>query len=101
MLYQAIRDIAVKIGQFYLQKHNGDYEAAEKELVNTRITKIDIVVNTVHITAAHVGLLIGKRGQNIDNLSKFLETEVKIYEDTDNLYDYLIPHKEYDNYPQN
>jgi hypothetical protein len=72
MLPQPIRDAAEKIGQFYLQKNNRDYEAAEKELVNIHFTKLDILTSsatnqsTLHITDARVGNV-----DKISTISKF------------------------------
>jgi ribosomal protein S3 len=46
---------------------------------------------SITITTERPGILIGKRGTNIDALEKFLGTKVKIIEDQDPLYHYLIP----------
>ena len=92
MLSDQVKDIASKIGAFYLRKNNGDYTATEKEIVDLRIMKIEVAVNkAVVITIGRPGLLIGKRGTNVDALSKFLQTEIKIIEDMDNLHSWLVP----------
>lgn len=95
MLPQPTIDAAREIGRFYLDKFQGNYEKAAEELLNVRITKVEIQGDKLCITASRVGLLIGRRGQNIDALSKWIEDKlhmkVHIYEDTDCLYDYLIP----------
>jgi|SRR5581483_3672496 len=98
MLPIPVRQAAQEIGKFYLNKHNGDYKAAEEELVRLRITKVEINGNCLYITASRVGLLIGKRGQNIDALGRYIEKtlnmKIFVIEDIDCLYDYLIPQKE-------
>lgn len=91
MLTDAVKKVAAKIGQFYLIKNNGDYEATAKEIDSLRISKIEVEEDKVVIVSPRVGLLIGKRATNIERLAKFLEVEVKLLEDMDNLYDYLVP----------
>ena len=90
MLSNEVKEMASKIGCFYLQKHDDDYErtAAHIEL---RISKIDVQENCVTITTARPGLLIGKRGQNIDALTQHLGMAIKIIEEEDPLLQYLIP----------
>jgi len=92
MLSEEVKDIASKIGHYYLQKLNGDYALAEKEITDTRFTKIEVTTdNTLSITAGRPGLLIGKKGTNIDALSKYLRMEIKIIEEMDDLHVWLIP----------
>ena len=92
MLSFEVQNIACKIGYYYLQKHNGHYAKTEKEITDTRFIKIDVTTdNSVSITVGRPGLLIGKKGTNIDALSKYLGKEVKIIEEMDDLHAYLIP----------
>lgn len=91
-----VREVASRIGAFYLQKNSGDYKATELEIMKLRISKIDVDDRLPHsvsiaITTARPGLLIGKRGQNIDALTSFLGTNVKVIEDRDPLSAWLIP----------
>lgn len=111
MMHLRVIEAARKIGRFYLAKHNNDYAAAEKELNALQISRIE-VTNTetfsslvrsqsppqtiISITTARPGILIGKRGQNIDNLAKYLGTKVHIVEDEEPLYQYLVPNQAYD-----
>lgn len=93
MLDANVKIVAQQIGEFYLRKNNGDYVKTEKELTDLRISKIEVNEKTVTITAAHVGLFIGRKGENIDNLVKYLKMQVKVIEDADSLYYALIPRK--------
>lgn len=109
MFSEKVKEIARNIGQFYLQKNNGDYVATEKEILRLQIKNIEFLIREnpkgeqireAVITAGRVGLLIGRRGTNIDALEKHLGMKVKIMEDTDPLESYLIPYEPVeDNYP--
>ena len=90
-LSEEVKEAAAAIGAFYLQKNNGDYIATEKEITAMRISKIEVIKKAIHITVARPGLLIGKRGTNIDALETFLDTKIHIIEELDPLYNYLIP----------
>lgn len=80
-----------KIGQFYLQKNNGDYVATEKELKSLNIVSVKCVENVeVWIECSRPGKIIGVRGTNIDKLEQFLGIKVKVRE-TDSVYDDLVP----------
>lgn len=91
------KDAARKIGLFYLKKNNNDYEATEQEINKLRITKVDVTDNKVIIITERPGLLIGKRGENIDKLTDALGMEIHIIEEFDPLSAYLIPY-DYDKY---
>lgn len=97
MLANDIKEVAMNIGQYYLQKNNGDYKKTEQDIVNLGITKIEVDPATwerpatVSITVGRPGLFIGKRGTNIDALEKYLKIKVKIIEDTERLIDWLVP----------
>jgi ribosomal protein S3 len=92
---QQIREIAIKIGRFYLMRSNNDYEVARFKLLNLMITNIDIddTVRVV-ITTGRPGLLIGPKGKWIDELINYLGVPIKIVESNNNLYDWLIPYPE-------
>jgi ribosomal protein S3 len=93
MLAPNVAEMARRIGLFYLQKNNQDYEKTEKELTDLRISKIEIdVKGVVFITLARVGLFIGRKGENIEKLNRFLKSDVRIVEDMDSIYEALIPH---------
>lgn len=109
---------ATLIGEFYLRKNNGDYEAANKELDGLHISKLEvdelkcphckqILPGQIYqppilsITCAYVGKLIGKWGENIEKLSEFLGVKIKILEDPNPLCFYLNVSKEIDEVPDN
>ena len=98
MIPDSVRQVAIRIGLFYLDKNKGDYEAAGRAVDQLRISKIETTessdspkLSCVTIHTARPGLMIGRRASNLDALAKFLECEVKIVEDLDCLYDYLTP----------
>ena len=63
---------AQMIGQFYLQLNDCDYKKAIADITNLCITKVEWKGNTVHITLSRPGLLIGRRGENIDKLLEYI-----------------------------
>lgn len=91
MIPQEIREMAEKIGQFYLQKNSGNYATTAREIADLQISKIEVAEKEISITTARPGLLIGHRGMNIDSLAKFLQTKVRIIEEMDPLISWLIP----------
>ena len=98
MLSQQTKEAASKIGEFYLQKNNRDYKATENEILNLRISLIRVLDDgAVEITTERPGLLIGRRGINIDELTKFLGVRVHIIEERDPINSYLIPQEWDDN----
>lgn len=97
MVPEEVKEAARNIGFFYLDKNQHDYAATEKEITDLRISKIEVTEKGIEITTARPGLLIGRRGMNIDALSKFLKTKLRIIEEVDPLCSYLIP-REYNDY---
>ena len=69
-----LQEIGYRIADFYLQKNNNNYEAAEKEVQTLKIRdlKLDGRTGTLTICTSRPGLLIGHKGINIDNLHSFL-----------------------------
>lgn len=96
MLEPEVKDVAQRIGQFYLAKHNNDYDATATELLRLQITQLTIEDDVVTITTARPGLLIGKRGQNVEALENHLNAKVKIKEELNSLFDWIMPVKEED-----
>jgi len=78
------------IAQFYRDKSVNDDEATEM-LRKIGITKVEYKHKecptckhcqaVMEITAINIGILVGKKGCNIDDLSKYLNCEIKIKED--------------------
>lgn len=86
--------VAQKIGAYYLKKNNGDYDKAADEITNLRITEVLVVKEKqLVIKCSRVGLFIGKRGHNIEDLSKFLGMEVNVIENLQSIEDFIIPHR--------
>ena len=84
-------EIGYKIASFYLEKHNGDYAAAEKEVKSLCITDIKLIEDKhISIYLSRPGLLIGRHGINIENLSVFLDMKITIVE-AFNWVDVLVP----------
>ncbi len=94
------QEIARKIGLFYLEKNGNDYAKTEEDLNKLRISRLEFIQvpcktcghqeERLQITLERVGLLIGKRGENIDKLVKYLGQEVNIKEE-DHILSWLIP----------
>ena len=71
------REIARLIGEFYLNKNKNNYKKTEEELRTLGVVQIQGKDNAVIITLQRPGLLIGRRGENIDQLQKFLSSKTK------------------------
>ncbi len=93
MFNQASVEAAYRIGQFYLQKNDGDYDKTQQELYQLQISSVTVEDGVVTIHAARIGLLVGRRGENVDRLTHFLGQKVRLIEDFDSIYDHLIPRK--------
>ena len=94
MLSDEIKELASRIGFFYLEKNHHDYIKAEEEIKSMAITALTIKEDgdlSIEITVGRPGILIGPKGTNIEKLAKYLGRRVLIKEDTDNLLSYLIP----------
>jgi ribosomal protein S3 len=97
------REVARLISEFYLEKNVHSnikkmYDEARQEILSLCITNVNIKQDTVTITISRPGLLIGRRGENIDNLQYFLSRElgrkisINIIEET--VIQCLIPYYE-------
>lgn len=77
-----VRRICEKIGEFYLNQTGGNYDETAEQIRKLQITHISrLESGEIEIHAARLGLLIGKKGENIGLLSKWLGSEIKLYED--------------------
>lgn len=74
----AVIQVCKKIGQFFLERNNGDYEKTNEQIRNLGIQDIEI---GIVIKTSRPGYLIGKRGQQIIDLQKLLGTKIKIEEE--------------------
>ncbi len=93
MITAELQEVARSIGRFYLSKNQGDRDAAQNDLEKLLISEIKLDNGTVIIHTARPGMLIGKRGQNIFALAKWLEDagwpHIKIIESEWCWLDYL------------
>jgi len=95
-------EVASNIGQFFLQKNNCDYEKTAEEINKIGFTKVAVVDNKVCVVVKRPGMLIGRRGEIVNSLEKWLSVKLKIEETEPSETDFLIPSPAYqDNYEQN
>ena len=91
--------LAIAIGQYYLDLSKGDYAKAIKDINQLGITKLDIKNNKFYITLSRPGILIGRRGHNIDALQSYLSLnrnkEIKIHIIEEKITPWLIPYEPY------
>lgn len=73
-------NIGYQILSFYSKKNQGDHQATNKELNRLNIRDILVKENVVEIHLGSPGLLIGRKGENIDNLKAHLGKEIKMVE---------------------
>lgn len=98
MISEEVKNIAYRIGQFFLEKNKLDYDAACDEIKKLRINNLSIfkeITNgktTIEIETSCPGLVIGRRGEQIDKLSKYLGMEIRLVETRETLLDYLLPY---------
>lgn len=88
MISNEEKEVAKKIGEFYLQK-TGDYEKAAEEIIKLQITHLEIKNSKVFLSTGRPGRLIGVRGENIKALCMFIGYGIHIIEDE--LIDTMIP----------
>ena len=89
------REIARLIGEYYLGKNAGNYKNTEEEIRSLSITQIKNTGNTIIITLQRPGLLIGRRGDNIEALQKFMLYKTnysKINIEEDKIISWLVPY---------
>lgn len=86
--------VCKKIGEFYLNKNEGDYEKAQREVQNLGISEVIATGDSVLIKLSRPGLFIGKRGENMDKLGAFLEGKRIHIVEVDSITDLIGPRKE-------
>lgn len=94
------REVARLIGEYYVAKNKElglkeSHMKAREELSSLGVTEIKASGNRVEITLQRPGLLIGRRGDNIDMLQKFLATKSKYTQvgiKEDKIICWLIPY---------
>ncbi len=70
-------NIHLKLAEYYHQTRG---LAAQQDIINLEIQKIEVKDNVVFISLCRPGILIGREAKNIVNLAKFLGMEIKIVE---------------------
>lgn len=94
-----VQEVAGRIGLFFLEKNNYDFQATRTEIERMRINHIYIdslaPESIVVIETSRPGLMIGKRGQQIHDLQAFINIEFKyglrLVETMQHIEDHLIP----------
>lgn len=101
---EEVKDIAQEIGQYYLKKNDGNYELAGDDIRKLCISEIRVsnVLSSkgvesreITIVTPYPGILIGRRGSNIDELAKHLMAQIKVVEEENALINYLVPYEVY------
>lgn len=94
MLSNEVREMARKIGQLYNYDRN--------ELAKLAITKLEFVDGKLRITTGRPGVVIGKRGQNVERIAQALGVFITIVEDGDYLLDVMAydPDRYFRNHPE-
>ena len=101
------KEIARIIGNYYLGQFNNDYQKCYDRLTEMGIKKVeyrqaeqsvfknDDIISTVYVTLSRPGLLIGKYGKTIaditEQLSLTFKETIKIHIIEDELDDFLYP----------
>lgn len=84
-------DMASRFGQFFLERHGGDYAQAEAEIDRMKITEVKLIKDRFHVTLKRPGLLIGRKGILVDSLAEYLGVKLHIIEAPSSAVDYLCP----------
>lgn len=92
------QEVARLIGLFYLEKNNNDYVATEEEIKRLQITDIEVEHCEIIVELSRPGLFIGKRGENVEQLQKYLhehgfKRKLHIKEAKQNILDFLVPYE--------
>lgn len=89
-----IRAICQKIGEYYLDKCERDFVITADKILALQIQNVEVSEDIVTITTARPGMLIGKRGENLDALEKILGKKIKVVESYFTWTDLITPHQE-------
>lgn len=91
-LYLKEQEIARYISDYYVEKNKLDCDMAIKEINMLGITHIKFQYKNIYITLMRPGLLIGRRGINIDNLTVFLSNKLHTKINVKIIEDKVLPH---------
>jgi ribosomal protein S3 len=83
------------IGYFYLEENEYDYKETSKNLKELSIHNITYENSRVNIYLERPGLMIGKKGENLEKLtgyiSNYIKEKISITVMEMNINDHLIP----------
>lgn len=86
-----------QIGQFFLKKNEGDHVKANDEILRLQIVRIEVITSAlVLIETSRPGLLIGRRGETVEQLKEFLGKSIHIKECKENIVDFMFVYDEFD-----
>ena len=86
-----LQEIGYSIGFFYAQKHNMDFVKAAAEVSKLGLYNITMRGDVVVLHTTRPGLWIGRKGENIDALSKHLGKKIDIKEIKFSWQDIITP----------
>ncbi len=89
-------NLAGDIGHFFLLKNERSYHECHKEIDSLHITGLDIIDGKAVITLSRPGLLIGRKGEQIEKLAKHLGMPIYVKETENRVLDYLYPYEPYE-----
>jgi len=102
---QKVRNIAQLIGLYYVKLaglsglDKMKYDKAREDVISLGVTKIEFRGTVVTITLIRPGLLIGRHGKNIDDLTEYLSKQLRqkisINIIEDKIIGWLIPYEPY------
>ncbi len=79
-----LMEIGYEINSYYTQKHTVDgvcnYAKAQEDVRNCCITNLELKLGKLVVHTRRPGLFIGRKGENIEGLSKFLNIPIHIEE---------------------
>ncbi len=93
MYSNEVKTIAARIGSFFLNKLNGDYEKTRVFIESMRINNISLTDdNKIVIELSRPGILIGVKGTQINDLLNYMAQPIHIVETMEHIEDYIVPY---------
>lgn len=75
-----LQEIGIKIGLFFLGQKNENYDEARKFIRDLDILDIQEDDEKISVSTSRPGLLIGRKGKNIDGLTELFGKKIHIIE---------------------
>ena len=82
--------ICSRLSQAFLTICNNDIKGASDLITRIQFTNIQVFNDLVILTVRRPGLLIGKRGENIETITRVIDKPIKIAEDCNEYFDDAI-----------